>query len=242
MLERRGSVMRLTAGLITGLTVFGCAIHTPPPTPLTEPLASTIRPNLLTITTGDVLEVVIRRGAGEEKYTGTVRDNGMLSVSFIDVNVKGLSLLDAEKKLTELLAPYIKEPRVQILFKQKVITDRIYVFGEVNKPGVIPLEPGMTVVDALGKADGYTKAAYLPSVRVLRGGGDRPEVLPVDFNQLIYEGQLGQNLLLKNQDIVFVPRTRIGDWNAFMEDLKPTLDVIEKALQPPILYQTIRHN
>jgi polysaccharide export outer membrane protein len=242
MVKRRHNLMRMTAGLITGLTVIGCVIHTPAPTPSTEPAASMIRPSLLTISNGDVLDVIIRRGAGEENYTGTVRDNGMLSVSFIDVDVKGLSLLDAERKLTEMLAPYIKEPRVQILFKQKVITDRIFVFGEVNKPGVIPLEPGMTVVDALGKAAGYTKAAYLPSVRVLRGGGDRPQVLAVDVDQLIYQGQLGQNLLLKNQDIVFVPRTRIGDWNAVMEDLKPTLDVIEKALQPPILYQTIKNN
>lgn len=242
MLNRLHNIKRMTAGLITGLAVIGCAIHTPAPTPSTEPAASMIRPSLLTISNGDVLDVIIRRGAGEENYTGTVRDNGMLSVSFIDVNVKGLSLQDAERKLTEMLTPYIKEPRVQILFKQKVITDRIFVFGEVNKPGVIPLEPGMTVVDALGKADGYTKTAYLPSVRVLRGGGDQPQVLAVDVDQLIYQGQLGQNLLLKNQDIVFVPRTRIGDWNAVMENLKPTLDVIEKALQPPILYQTIKNN
>jgi polysaccharide export outer membrane protein len=242
MAKQRQNVMRLAVGLITTALIAGCAVRTPPPTPITGPVASMIRPSLLTISPGDVLEVIIRRGAGEEKYTGTVRDNGMLSVSFIDVNVKGLSLLDAEQRLTELLVPYIKEPRVQILFEKKVITDRIYVFGEVNKPGVIPLEPGMTVVDALGKANGYTKTAFLPSVRVLRGGGDRPEVLPVDMDQLIYQGQLGQNLLLKNQDIVFVPRTRIGDWNAFMEELKPTLDVIEKALQPPILYQTLRNN
>jgi polysaccharide export outer membrane protein len=242
MVLRRDSILRMAAGLITALTVIGCTIHTPAPTPLTEPAASMIRPSLLTISNGDVLDVIIRRGAGEEQYTGTVRDDGMLSVSFIDVNVKGMNLLEAERKLTEMLTPYIKEPRVQILFKQKVITDRIFVFGEVNKPGVIPLEPGMTVVDALGKADGYSKAAYLPSVRVLRGGGDRPQVLPVDVEQLIYQGQLGQNLLLKNQDIVFVPRTRIGDWNAVMENLKPTLDVIEKMLQPPILYQTIKNN
>jgi protein involved in polysaccharide export with SLBB domain len=109
----------------------------------------------------------------------------------------------------------------------------------VNKPGVFPLEPGMTVVDALGRADGYTQTAYLSSLRVLRGGLDQPQVLPVDMDQLLFDGQLMQNMLLKNQDIVFVPRNRIGDWNAFMKDLIPTLDVIEKALQPPILYRTI---
>ncbi|HUJ78821.1 MAG TPA: SLBB domain-containing protein [Nitrospiria bacterium] len=242
MVKSRAQILRIAAGALAGLIIAGCAIRTPPPTTVTEPVASTVRSDLLTISAGDVLEVVIRRGAGEETYTGTVRDNGTLSVSFIDADVKGLSLMEAEKKLTEMLSPYIKDPRVQVLFKQKVITDRIFVFGEVNKPGVIPLEPGMTVVDAVGKANGYTNYAYLPSVRVLRGGGNRPEVLAVDLDQLIYHGQLGQNLLLRNQDIVFIPRSQIGDWNAFMKDLMPTLEVIEKALQPPILYQTIRNN
>jgi len=136
----------------------------------------------------------------------------------------------------------VKEPRVQVLFKQKVILDRFYVFGEVNKPGVYSLESGMTIADALGKADGYIKNAYLPSVRILRGGGVQPEILPVDIDQMLHVGDIAQNLVLKNQDIVFVPRSRIGDWNNFMEQLKPTLDVIEKMLQPPILYQTIRNN
>jgi polysaccharide export outer membrane protein len=219
--------------------LIGCAIKTPPPTapnPQAEPGA---RQKMMTIVPGDVLEVIIRRGAGQESYTATVRDNGLLSVSFVDVDVKGLTALEAEEKLVEVLKPYVKEPRAQVLFKQKVVTDRIFVFGEVNKPGVFALEPGMTVVDALGKAAGYSKDAYLPSLRVLRGGLDDPQVLPVDLDQLLHNGQLTQNMLLKNQDIVYVPRSRIGDWNAFMKNLIPTLDVMSKALEPIILYQTI---
>jgi len=238
MIEPSRFRLFLFIGFLATLSI-SCAIKTATPTapnPQAEPGA---KQKLMTIVPGDVLEVIIRRGAGEERYTAAVRDNGMLSVSFVDVDVRGMTALEAEQKLVEVLTPYIKEPRAQVLFKQKVVTDRIFVFGEVNKPGVFPLEPGMTVVDALGRADGYTKTAYLPSLRVLRGGLDQPQVLPVDMDELLFNGQLAQNMLLKNQDIVYVPRTRIGDWNAFMKDLMPTLEVIEKALQPPILYQTI---
>ena len=220
-----------------GIILAGC-IHTPKPTARPD---TTARAKVLTITPGDVLEVIVRRGAGEDRFTSTVRENGVLSISFVDVPVKDLTATEAEEKLAEAMAPFVKEPRVQVLFKQKVIVDRFFVFGEVNKPGVFPLESGMTIADALGKADGYSKTAYLPSVRILRGGLDHPEILPVDVDQMLYEGDIAQNLVLKNQDIVFVPRTRIGDWNRFIEQITPTLEAISQALQPVILYKTIQN-
>jgi len=239
MIKQKRSIVVLGVGLLMLGIGLGCAIKTPRPTVQPE---TTMRARVMTITPGDVLEVIVRRGAGEDRFTSTVRENGELSVSFVDIPVKDLTATEAEQKLAEALTPFVKEPRVQVLFKQKVILDRFYVFGEVNKPGVYPLESGMTIADALGKADGYKETAYLPSVRILRGGTAHPEILPVDVDQMLHLGDIAQNLVLKNQDIVFVPRTRIGDWNAFMEQLKPTLDVIDKALQPPILYQTLRNN
>jgi len=238
MRQRRHAGMLAIGLLVMGIGV-GCTIKTPAPTVQPE---TAVRARVMTITPGDVLEVVVRRGAGEDRFTSTVRENGVLSMAFVDVPVRDLTATEAEQKLAEALTPFVKEPRVQVLFKQKVILDRFYVFGEVTKPGVYSLESGMTIADALGKADGYTKNAYLPSVRILRGGASQPEILPVDVDQMLHMGDIAQNLILKNQDIIFVPRSRIGDWNAFMEDLKPTLDVIEKMLQPPILYQTLRNN
>ncbi|MEW6323783.1 MAG: SLBB domain-containing protein [Nitrospirota bacterium] len=227
----------LWMGVIVGL-LAGCAINTPTPT-VTEP-QELAKARQIIISPGDVLEVIIRRGSAEDTFTSTVRDNGIASISVVDLDVKGLTLLEAEHKLAEALTPFVKEPRVQVLFKQKVISDRFFVFGEVNKPGVFPLEPGTTIADALGKADGYNKTAYLPSVRILRGGLEHPEILPVDVDQLLYKGNQGQNLLLKNQDIVFVPRTRIGDWNRFIEEIRPTLEVITLPLQSVILGRAVK--
>ncbi len=235
----RRTVGMLCAGLIAGGVIVGCAIRTPSPT--VAPSEAVQKSKVLTITPGDVLEVIVRRGAGEDRFTATVRDNGLLSVSFVDVTVGGLSAVEAEQKLVDALTPFVKEPRVQVLFKQKVISDRFFVFGEVNRPGVYPLMPGTTIADALGKADGYNKTAYLPSVRVLRGGLEHPEIVPVDVKQLLHEGDVAQNVFLKNQDIVYVPRTRIGDWNSFIEQLKPTLEIISKSLEPVILYRDIKN-
>lgn len=239
MMQWRRHELILGLGLLVLVLGSGCAVRTPQPNVAPE---TAVRARVMTITPGDILEVVVRRGAGEDRFTSTVRENGVLSVSFVDIPVSELTATEAEQKLAESLSPFIKEPRVQVLFKQKVIMDRFYIFGEVNKPGVYPLESGMTIADALGKADGYKANAYLPSVRILRGAAGQREVLPADIDRMLYEGDIAQNLVLKNHDIVFVPRSQIGDWNAFMLNLMPTLDVIEKAMQPPILYQTIRNH
>ncbi len=241
-MRQQQSWRRWVGGLVIIFIGVGCAIQTPTPTAISTLPASSARPGLLTISPGDVLEVIVRRGAGEDRFTSTVRDNGQLSVSFIDLDVKGLTALEAESRLAESLAPYVKEPRVQVLFKQKVVPDRFYVFGEVNKPGVFPLTPGTTVVQALGEANGYTTEAYLPSVRVLRGGLEQPQILAADVDQLLHKGDLAQNLILKDQDIIYVPSSQIGDWNVFIKHIKPTLEVITQALQPIILYQTIKNN
>ena len=233
----RGGVWALVLSAL--LVVSGCAVRAPQPTPLTMLPASSARPQLMTISPGDVLEVIIRRGAGEERYTSTVRENGLLSVAFVDVQTAGLTALEAEALLREALAPFIREPRVQVVFQQKVVRDRIFVFGEVHAPGVFPLRPGMTVADALGEANGYTEEAHLPSVRVLRGGVEQPQVLAANVAQLFLAGDLEQNLLLKDQDIVYVPRTRIGDWNQFIEEIRPTLGVITMPMQSIILYRAI---
>jgi protein involved in polysaccharide export with SLBB domain len=240
-MRQRPSWRVWVGGLVSILIGVGCAIQTPTPTAISTLPASSARPGLLTISSGDVLEVIVRRGAGEDRFTSTVRDNGQLSVSFIDLDVKGLTALEAESRLTAALAAYVKEPRVQVLFKQKVVPDRFYVFGEVKKPGVFPMAPGMTIIEALGQADGYTNEAYLPSIRVLRGGLEQPQILAADVDQLLHKGDLAQNLLLKDQDIVYVPRSQIGDWNVFIGHLRPTLEALMLPLQSAILYKAIKN-
>ena len=236
---KREEGWRVLIGFVVCVVASSCAVRTPAPTPLPDGAVQAPQSRLMTINGGDVLEVIIRRGAGEERLTATVRDNGVVSVSFVDVQVGGLTTLEAEARLTEVLAPYVKEPRVQVIFQQKVVLDRFYVFGEVNTPGVYPLTPGMTVVDAIGQADGYTEQAHLASARVLRGNLVQPQILAANLEQLLFAGDFGQNVRLKDQDIVYVPRTRIGDWNQFLEKIRPTLEIIALPLQSVILYKTI---
>jgi len=68
---------------------------------------------------GDSLEVVVRRGAGEERSLVTVRDNGRVYVGSLDIDVKNLTLPEAEARITEQAATIIRNPRVEVSIKQK---------------------------------------------------------------------------------------------------------------------------
>lgn len=175
---------------------------------------------------GDTLEVVIRRGAGEEKYTALVRETGVATVSFVEVEVGGLTSAQAEARIQERVAPYMRNPRVQVQLKKRVVKlKRIFVFGDVKKPGMHPMARNMTVLQAVTAAENYNETAVLEEIRVIRGNLQRPEILTADLARLLTYGDWSRNLPLQENDIVFVPREKLGDVAKAAEKLLPIVYV-----------------
>lgn len=108
----------------------------------------------------------------------------------------------------------------------KDIRDMIFVFGEVKSPGAYPFSQGLTAVQAVGLAGGYTDIAVLEDTRIIRGRLDNPAILPANVESVIKKGEIGKDVTLAKNDIIYIPRSRIGDWNAFLSKLRPTLDFI----------------
>src|SRR3989441_11811220 len=88
---------------------------------------------------GDSLEVVVRRGGGEERSLVTVRDNGRVYVGSLDIEVKNLNTSEAEARITEQAATIIRNPRVEVSIKQKRIQlrkQRVFLLGGgIGGPG-----------------------------------------------------------------------------------------------------------
>jgi len=166
-----------------------------------------------TIDPGDTLDIVIRRGAGEEKYSNVVQETGRVAVSFLEVDVRGKTAAEAERAITAAVLPYMKNPRVQVLLKKKTLRlKRYFVFGDVKKPGQFPLARNMTVMQAITQAEGYNETALLDEIRIIRGGDlNNPKILIADVSRAFTYGDLSRNLALEENDIVFVPRERMGD-------------------------------
>ncbi len=121
---------------------------------------------------GDKVRVIV---FGEEGLSGefVVSDSGQISFPLIgDVPAKGASVSEFQDRLTTTLRQgYLKEPRVSI----EVLNYRpFYIMGEVRKPGEYPYTSGLTVLNAVATAQGFTYRANMKKVFV-RHPGDTKE-------------------------------------------------------------------
>lgn len=104
---------------------------------------------------------------------------------------------------------------------------RVYIFGEVDKPGVYAFSGSeMHLLDVVSQAGGFTVFAHEDSTKIVRGDPTRPEVISADLKKLMEEGDQTQNVALANGDLVFVPRSFVGDVNLFVKRIKPLMQLI----------------
>lgn len=194
----------------------------------------------LPINVGDTLEVFVRRGAGEEKFTSTVRDNGEITVAFVDIKVIGLTATEAEVRIQAAVEKVMRNPRVTVNFTKKTAkVKRIFVFGEVNRPGQIPMTRGMTVLQAIAAADNYKESAVLDEVRVIRGNLNQPEILTADVARLFTYGDFTRNLALEENDVIYVPRDHLGDRSATANRILPIMGIVLQPLFAATLITTL---
>jgi polysaccharide export outer membrane protein len=117
---------------------------------------------------------------GEEELSGefVVSSAGVLSIPLAgDVPAKGRTIQDIQRSVeTALRAGYILNPQVSA----EVLTYRpFYVLGEVNKPGTYPYAAGLTVLNAVATAGGFTYRGDTRRVYIRRDGSQREEAFAV---------------------------------------------------------------
>ena len=117
---------------------------------------------------------------------------------------------------------------------------RVFLLGEVKAPGPIPYYPNLTLAQLMAQAGGWTDGALFEETRIIRSDPKSPQIIAIDLNRLMLQGDQRIDQLLKPNDIVYIPRTRIANWNAFLAQLRPTLEFLTLSIQPVILYQTIK--
>ena len=153
---------------------------------------------------GDLLEIRVFQ---EVDLTGTWRVAGDGTIDFPlcgRVELKGKSTSQASDLLATCLARAVRQPQVTVLVRE-YNSKKIYVLGEVNKPGTFPFADNMNVVQAITLAGGFGKMAARNQVNVTRviDGQEKRIRVPVED---IGQGR-ERNFQLQPGDIVFVPES-----------------------------------
>lgn len=168
------------------------------------------RPNeLFRLGVGDMVEIE-QLGAANTTQLCRVMPDGMLYYhTAAGMKVTGLTLPDLKAQLESALREYYRNPQVAVVLRN-VSSQRVWVLGRVSTPGLYPLAGPTTVLEAIARAGGlFTSrfsgtSAELADLRhsfVVHNG----EFVPVDFVKLLREGDLSQNVYLKDGDYVYLP-------------------------------------
>ncbi len=115
--------------------------------------------------------------------------------------------------------------------------DKVFVLGEVIKPGAYPVKGPTSLLEVLSLAGGSTDAAVMDTTTILRGDLNKPQVFVRNLRKLLKEGDISQNIALQSGDVVFVPRTLLGNINAWLKEFLPIIQALLLPLQVQYLMQ-----
>lgn len=153
---------------------------------------------------GDILQISVW---GEEDLQDQVlvRPDGGISFPLCgDISAKDRSVVDLQDEIARRLSRYVSDPVVTVSVAE-VQGNKIYVIGQVARPGFFVVNPQVDVLQALSMAGGTTPFANLNDIKILRRNGSAQEVLEFRYNDVINGRRLEQNIILQSGDIVIVP-------------------------------------
>ena len=150
--------------------------------PEAAPAGSGAPPDYL-IGADDTLHISVWK---EPDLTATlpVRPDGKISLPLLnDVPAAGLTPMQLAAAITEKLRKYVADPRVTVSVLA-MNSQRIYLTGEVEHRGAIPLLPGMTMLQALATA-GFTQFANVKGIYLLRNENGKRAKLPFNYKEVV---------------------------------------------------------
>ena len=168
---------------------------------MTEPVS--VAPASYVIGPEDTLHVSVWK---EPDLTATlpVRPDGKISLPLLDdVQAAGLTPMQLAAAITDKLKKFVADPRVTVVVTG-MNSQRIYVMGEVQHTGAMPLTPNMTVLQALASA-GFSQFANTKGIYILRVVNGTQQKLPFNYKDVLKGEHPEQNIMLQPGDTIVVP-------------------------------------
>jgi hypothetical protein len=156
-----------------------------------------------------------------------VNDEGNIYLPLIGyIYVNGKTIPEIQHVITKRLRQYIRNPQV-FLRVNDYRSKKVYVMGEVLKPGFLPLnDQPLSITAALNLSGSLDPNASDPRhIYVIRGPFMHPEIYWLNVSSPVAL-LLGEQFRLQPNDIVIVSTAAVTRWNRFLNQLLPTLQTI----------------
>jgi polysaccharide export outer membrane protein len=151
---------------------------------------------------GDTIDVVIY-GEADLSRSVTVKPDGTVSLALLgEVKAAGKTTKQLSDELVRLYKKYLKQPSISVTVREFRV-ERIYILGQVSRPGEYQLRPATGVMELLASAGGPTNRADLAKVVVIRG---KTEAMQLNLLEAFVANRNPDVRLLAG-DVLFIPET-----------------------------------
>ncbi len=194
--------------------------------PSSDAKASHLINNTYQIRTGDKVSIKFLYQPELNEASVTVRPDGYISLSMIDqVMAKGLTVGELKSNIEKAYGETLLNPVVSINLVD-FVSPRVYVGGQVTKPGSIELRSGQTLIQAIILAGGFTRDANRKMVLHARpAGGGQLKMQTFDVAHMFLESN-GEDVLLQDGDYIFVPDSKLSKISRVIETFRALIPSI----------------
>ena len=175
---------------------------------------------------GDVLDIAIP-SAPELNRTVTVQPDGRITAPLVpQLMAADRSVPEFQAMLTQAYSSQLRRPEVEVTVKQASPL-KVFVGGEVDKPGVYDMPGDIDAVQAIVMAGGFRTSAKRSEVLVIRRGpGGAPMMRRANLQDAIYRPGRADAVPLRRFDVIYVPRSTIANVGLFVQQyLRDTLPI-----------------
>lgn len=150
------------------------------------------------------------------------------------VKIAGLTEEEAAEKLIVAYKKYLRTPFVTV----KLLGQKLFVLGEVKRPGTIIVTHGtMTLYEALATSGDLTDDAMRTNIKILRGDLRKPEVHEVDLTDM--STMRFASLMLRPNDVVYVQPRFMKAINKNFTEQMPFFDLLAAILTPYVQIKVV---
>lgn len=152
----------------------------------------------------------------EENERVPVRPDGRIGLQVIgDVMAAGLTVKELEEVVVAKSSKTLRDPVVSIVIAQ-LAEHKVYVGGQVAKPGFVPYREGMTPLQAIVERGGFMDDANTDEVLYISRVGSAVQSQRLDL-EAVMDGESTEQIVMSPDDIIIVPRTFIGEADVWVD-------------------------